>query len=1414
MPSLINTLKKVFRRKQSRSQKSSNSRLATFESLEQRNLLNGDVPASLIGTIYIDHTDNGVTTDDAEVSGALVELYRDGGNNFFDGGQNDDTLVATDTSNSNGQYRFDNLTPGSYFVRQTPAAGLLQRDGGKVQQVIVTDADMEGIERTPIDTFQTAQMVEASYYGSRFAASSMSASEALGGERDLVAELTSDFGKIQLSANGFGDPVLQFDSSATATGRRVVTWDGADGVGDETDYRGLGGHDLTEGDTVRGIQFTFGADHSVGTLTLRVYTDQDNWSQAVLDIPQTGGRGSSPLVLPLDQFVAVAGDGADLTNVGAIELEIDGDAAIDGQINRIETYGPRIFEANFTNLEPLSLGNIVWFDGNNNATYSPSEEQGIADVLLNLYADADGNGEFSATIDTPLTNQRTDASGNYLFDSLLPGNYLVQVDASNFAAGGALEGLVLTTGAIATDPDDNVNNDNNGLLTASGAIATAAVTLTTAAEPVDDGDTSASSNLTVDIGFTLFDLSITKSDAPDPAVAGESLTYTLQITNHGPADATDVTVVDNLPTGLSNPVVTTSQGNGSSGGQTVTALLGSLLVGETATVTIIADIDPDVVGQLTNTAVVSGRCVTAEPVPNDPWTEVDLTNNEDQAVTTVNALIDLSIDKSDQPDPVVPGEQLTYTVLVTNNGPSVATGVTVTDMLPAGVRFTSATSSQGTTAHDNGSVSADLGRLDPGDSATITIVSDVDAGQTSPLLNVATVTGNEEESNLDNNRDEEPTAVVPRIDLTIDKSDNPDPVVPGEQLTYTVVVTNNGPSVATGVTASDRLPAGVSFASVTSSQGTALHDSGEVSAILGTLDPGASATITIVTDVSAAQTLPLLNVVSVKANEEESNLDNNRDEEPTAVVPQVDLEIDKSDDPDAVVAGEQLTYRLIVTNNGPSVATGTTVNDALPDGVSFVSATSSQGDVQHTAGTVTADLGDLNPGASATITIVTAVDPAQTETLLNTATVTSNEEDTDPTNNDDEEPTAVEPRVDLVVTKIDNPDPVIAGHELTYTIEVRNDGPSTATGVIVTDQLPAAVQFVSGSSTQGTLSETNGVVTVSVGTLEPGASASVVLSTSVDSGAPNMLLNTVTTTSDQPDDNPDDNTDDEPTKVVGRFDLQVEKTDSVDPVMAGEELTYTIVVTNNGPSDTNNVVMTDALPDEVNFISASTTQGTVTESGGVVVAQLGYLEDGQSEIVTILVQVGFDVVGEIDNEALVAGSPVQSDPTSPSTFLAELNLDNNLADEPTLVQAAFASVSGYIYVDFDNDGQMETGDWGIEGVEVRLTGVDVLGNTVTQFDTTDEDGAYGFYDLLPGSYSVTETQPDRFRDGRQLRDGRETPGRIGSGTGLLQFSVHDDLFANIGLNGGVDAIEFNFGELMHTISKRDLLSSSPSGSTP
>jgi uncharacterized repeat protein (TIGR01451 family) len=238
-----------------------------------------------------------------------------------------------------------------------------------------------------------------------------------------------------------------------------------------------------------------------------------------------------------------------------------------------------------------------------------------------------------------------------------------------------------------------------------------------------------------------------------------------------------------------------------------------------------------------------------------------------------------------------------------------------------------------------------------------------------------------------------------------------------------------------------------------------------------------------------------------------------------------DLSLTLTDSPDPVTVGSNLTYTATVSNNGPNPATGVVLTDTLPAGVNFVSASSR---CSQSGGTVACNLGDLASGATVPVTIV--VMPTQTGTITNTASVTSSVNDSNTANNTATTSTTVNaPSANLSISLSDSPDPVQVGSNLTYTVNVFNNGPSTATGVTVTDSLPSSVTFVSVTSTQGTCTGTS-AITCNLGTLNSGTSARVIIV--VTPTRAGTITNTASVTATEPDPNQANNTASQNTTVL------------------------------------------------------------------------------------------------------------------------------------------------------------------------------------------------------------------------------------------------------------------------------------------
>ena len=332
----------------------------------------------------------------------------------------------------------------------------------------------------------------------------------------------------------------------------------------------------------------------------------------------------------------------------------------------------------------------------------------------------------------------------------------------------------------------------------------------------------------------------------------------------------------------------------------------------------------------------------------------------------------------------------------------------------------------------------------------------------------------------------------PMANLEVTKVADPTVGTAGQALTYTLTVTNAGPFPATGVIATDAVPAGAVFDAASASQGTASLVGGAVVASLGGLAAGGSATITIVVTPSGAGSLT--NTADVTGNEPDPDPSNNSATVTTTInpappLPAVDLAVTKSA-PTSGVEGQDLAYTIVVTNAGPGNESAAHLLDLLPTGVVLVS--SSVPPASATPGLLTFDLGDLPAHSSRTIVLI--VMPMVEGTLVNQVVVSGIQPDLDPSNNMASATTTVTAApTALAVGLVAAPTTGTVGRELTYTVTVTNSGPGPASGVVLTSDIPAGATIVAASQTQGTSSISSGVVTTALGGLAVGASATVTI---------------------------------------------------------------------------------------------------------------------------------------------------------------------------------------------------------------------------------------------------------------------------------------------------------------------------------
>ena len=503
--------------------------------------------------------------------------------------------------------------------------------------------------------------------------------------------------------------------------------------------------------------------------------------------------------------------------------------------------------------------------------------------------------------------------------------------------------------------------------------------------------------------------------------------------------------------------------------------------------------------------------------------------------------------------------------------------------------------------------------------------------------------------------------------LALTMTDSVDPVTVGGAFTYNLTATNNGPVDASNVMVVDTLPADVEWQSATPSQGSCVHSGeplgGTVTCTLGTIANGANATIDIGVDSQGAIGV-ITNSATVSADEPDpDSSDNTATEDTTIIDPSANLSVTQVEDFDPTGINFPLVYTVTVANQGPADATLVTLVDTLDGAVAFQSASPSQGLCAEAGGIVTCDLGDLTNGSSATIDI-TVTAPGTPQTVTNTAVVSAAEPDSDLSDNTSLEDTDVidPPPADLELVMADTPDPVLGGSPLTYTLTINNLGPGPATAVQLTDTLPAGTSFVSATPSTGSCSETSGTVDCSFsGTIGNGASENVVIVVTTPATAgPISNSASVSTAATDPNPTNDSASVETTVTVVGEADLALSLSDSPDPVLVNQTLSYSLVVDNLGPDNATDVVLVDTLPGAVSFQSVISSQGSCSESGGTVTCTLGMIANGADASVDILVTAPASA-GSISNDASVSTSSIDSnaanDSASENTTVENLNIN-------------------------------------------------------------------------------------------------------------------------------------------------------------
>ena len=654
---------------------------------------------------------------------------------------------------------------------------------------------------------------------------------------------------------------------------------------------------------------------------------------------------------------------------------------------------------------------------------------------------------------------------------------------------------------------------------------------------------------------------------------------------------------------------------------------------------------------------------------------------------------DLFVTKSNGVTTVFPGDSLTYTITYVNDGAVDATGVVITENLPAGTTFDPTNSSAGWVETSPGSgvfefdhgtlvafsdffdiffaVTVDGPNVDAGLDAIINTVSIADDG-----ANGADMTPSD-------NQETEFDTLVAAPNLSITKTDGGISASAGDTVVYTLDYLNIGNQGATGIVLTENLPANTAFNAAGSTAGWVETSPGIFELAVSDLAAGAVGTADFAVTIDSplpGGTTSISNTASI-ADDGTNGFDppsNNtaNDDTPITSVFAFDLAVDKTDGDLTTVAGGTVVYTVNYSNVGQTNATGVVVEENLPPGTTFDPTNSDPGWVETSpgSGTYQFTVGNLNVGQSGSIPFAVIVDNpvgAGFELVANLVTIFddgSNGTDDNAANNAYIENTPIDASPDLFVTKDNGVTSVSVGDLVSYVISYGNSGDQGASGVELTETLPAGVSFDVANSTPGWVQTTPGVYVFSIGGLASGATGNVTFAVVVDdpiAAGIDQLVNNVLISDDGSSGSDADTLNDsfvETDAVNAEPDLQVTKVDGVTAVNAGDSIVYTITYSNVGTQGATNVVITETLPAGTSYDAANSTAGWVETlpGSGVFEFPVGSLAGGSlNNTVDFAVTVNNPIAAGIDqltnNVVISDDGDNGADPTPGDNSATDIN---------------------------------------------------------------------------------------------------------------------------------------------------------------
>ena len=746
----------------------------------------------------------------------------------------------------------------------------------------------------------------------------------------------------------------------------------------------------------------------------------------------------------------------------------------------------------------------------------------------------------------------------------------------------------------------------------------------------DQEDTDPSNNVD-DASLTQqsADLALGLSVDETAPAAGQSVLYTLVLSNVGPSDAGGVAVLDTLPTGATY----VSCDPPTADYDPVTGLwtVGDLTAGASDTLRIAAVIDAGASG---------ATLVDAARVSASDQADPDGTNNQAEAALTVRA-VDLAVSLvADDPAPTV-GDTVVVDLSLDNAGPDTAETVQADLRLPAGLDLLSWDATAG--AYDEGAGSWSLTDLATAAGETLSLTLEVLPGsigtsQDVDALVAASLPGDPEAAN-----DVDSLSLTIRgADLSLDKTVNNAAPFAGETVLYTLTLLNEGPDAVVAAEIVDQLPVGLEYVSHTPpwadyDPGTGVWAAGAVAA-----DQTLSLFLQArVVGVDPGETRVNTAVVSGSDLADPDTSDDQGSAELT--VPAADLTVSFAVNDTTPAQGESVDFTAIVSNGGPDDATGVVLDLTLPEGMSFTS--SMPGGYDPGTGRWIVD--DLAAAEQQQIVVTAEV---QTSAIGDTLQVAAAVDEVDQGDSQPGDESAavtlyVQPDADLSVDLVVAPGEADVGETVVWTVGLENLGPSVATGVVLADTLPAGVEPMGVEAGAGTYDAVTRTWTLP--TLAVDERVELILSAVPAAGTGGSDLNAVASViaTDQADRNDGNDRAEDAVHVLGAGLVLVSYADLTTP-NEGEDVNFTLSVTNLGPDAASGVTVLDTLPVGLSYVGHTPPTESYTQNpDGSWTWDVGGVEAQTPRVLFVRTRVDAGTTGQALRHAVRVVPGAEEDPS-------------------------------------------------------------------------------------------------------------------------------------------------------------------------